>query len=96
MIQIQNTVDNEWFKWCLVRYSKYADHNFRRITESHNNFVKRLCFKDVKFPVKTRGIHKIKKKDSLGISVFEYEKKEKHPVYVSKKCYKKNMLIYYW
>ena len=39
-----------------------------------------------KFPVKARDIHKIKKKNSFRVSVFGYENKEKHPIYVSKKC----------
>ena len=43
-------------------------------------------FKNIKFPVKIRDIHKIKKKNSIGISVFDYENKEKHPIYISKKC----------
>ena len=30
----------------------------------------------------------MKKKNSFGISVFGYENKEKHPIYVSKKCCK--------
>ena len=41
----------------------------------------------IKFPVKVRNIHKIEKKNSVGISVFSYENKEKHPIYVSKKCF---------
>ena len=40
----------------------------------------------LKFPVKIRDIYKIEKKNSIGISVFDYENKEKHPIYVSKKC----------
>ena len=41
-----------------------------------------------KFPVKITDIHKIKKKHKnfIGISVFGYENKENHPIYVSKKC----------
>ena len=31
----------------------------------------------------------------IGISVFVYKNKEKHPEYVSKNVVKKNMLIYY-
>ena len=31
----------------------------------------------------------------MGISVFGYEDKEKHPVYVSKKFCEEIMLIYY-
>ena len=38
------------------------------------------------FLVKIKDIHKIEKKNPIGISVFGYENKEKHPIYVSKKC----------
>ena len=40
----------------------------------------------IKFPVKIRDIHKIEKTNSIGTSVFGYENKEKHPIYVSKQC----------
>ena len=40
----------------------------------------------MKFPVKIRDIHKIEKKNSIGITVFGYENKEKYPIYVLKKC----------
>ena len=73
-----------------------ADHHPARITKAHKGFEKRLDFKDIKFPVKIRDIHRIENKNSIGIIVFGYENKEKHPIYVSEKCYeKKNMLTYY-
>ena len=84
MINIQNTNDNQCFRWCLVRYLNPADHNPRRITTADKDFAKRLGFKVIKFPVKIRDIHKIDKKNSIGISIFGYENKEKHPIYVSK------------
>ena len=46
----------------------------------------KLAFKDIKFQVKFRDIHKIEKNNCIDISVFGYENKEKHPIYVSKKC----------
>ena len=36
-----------------------ADHNPRWITKADKRFAKRLDFKDIKLPVKTRDIHKI-------------------------------------
>ena len=39
--------------------------------------------------MKTGGIHKIEKHDSIGISVFGYENKGKHSIYASKKCCEK-------
>ena len=38
---------------------------------------------------------KITKKNFIGINVFSYENKEKHPIYVSKNIVKKNILTYY-
>ena len=96
MINIQNIDDNQCFKWCIVRYVHPADHDPRRITKADKDFAKKLDFKDIKFPVKIRDIHKIEEKYSIGISVFGYENKEKFPIYVSKKNgVKKNKLIYY-
>ena len=46
---------------------------------------KKLDFKDTQFPVKVRDISKIGKKNPIGISVFNYENKEKYSIYVSKK-----------
>ena len=52
-------------------------------------FLQKLDFKDIKFPVKIRDIHEIEKNNSTGISVFGYENKEKHSIYVSKNVVKK-------
>ena len=87
LINIQNNDDdNESFKWCLVRYLNLANHHPARITKPDKDFAKALDFKDIKFPFKIRDIHKIEKKNSIGISVFGYENKEKHRIYVSKQC----------
>ena len=40
-----------------------AGHNPARATKSDKGFAKELDFKDIKFPVKTRDIHKIEKKE---------------------------------
>ena len=92
---IQNFDDNEYFKWCLVRYLHPADHNPRKITKADRLFGDELDFEDVKFPVKTKDIHKIEKKNSITISVFGYENKVKYSIYVSKKCFKENHVDLY-
>ena len=83
LINMQN-IDNECFKWCLVRYLNPADHHPARITKSDKYFTKRIDFNDIKFQVKIRDIRKIEKSSSIGISVFNNENKEKFPIYVSK------------
>ena len=70
----------------MVRYLNLADHHPARITKANKDFANRLDFKDMKFPIKIRDNQKIQKENSIGISVFGYENKEKHPIYVSKKC----------
>ena len=87
MINIQNTNDNDYFKWYLARYLNPANHHPARITKANKDFAKRLDFKDMKFQVKIRDIQKIEKKNSIDISVFGYGNKEKHPICVSKQCF---------
>ena len=93
MINIQNTDDNECFKWCLVRYLNPADHHRARITKADKDFAKRLDFKDIKFPVKIRGIHKIKK-NPLALVFFAMKIKKNIQSMYQKNAVKKNMLIY--
>ena len=83
---IQNIDYNESFKWCLVRYFHHTDHNPGRITKAGKDFAKELDFKDIKFTVKIRNIHKIGKKNSIGIIVSGFEDKKKYPICVSNKC----------
>ena len=62
----------------MVRYFNPADHNPRRITKADKDFARRLDFKDKKFLVKIRDIHKIEKQNSTGIIIFGYENNEKY------------------
>ena len=95
MINIQNNYNNECFKWSLVRYLYPEDHHPARITKADKDFARVLYLKDIRFPVKIRDIYKIEKTNSIETSVFGYENKEKYPIYVSKKHYEKNRLIYF-
>ena len=70
----------------MARYLNPADHNPRIITKADKDFAKRLDFKGMKFPVKTKDIHKIEKKNSIGVSVFGYENEEKFPIMKSMFC----------
>ena len=86
LINIKNTDDNECFKWCLVRYLNPLDHNPGKLTKVYKDFAHRLTFKYIKFTVKRRREHhKIGEKNSIGISVFGYDNKQKYRVFVSKK-----------
>ena len=60
------------------------DHHPARIKKVDKHFSRELDFRDVKFPLKIRDIHKCEKKNSVGIRVFDYENQVKYPIYVSR------------
>ena len=95
LINIQNTGHNECFKWCLVRYLNPEDHHSARITKTDKDFAKTLDFKDIKFPVDTRDIHRIEKNNSISISLLVMRIKKNIQSMYQKNFVKINMLIYY-
>ena len=71
-------------KWCLVGHLNPETRHLAWITKAEKDFAKRLDFKDMNFPVKVINTPKVIKKNSVDISVFCSENKEKHSIYVSK------------
>lgn len=69
----------------MVFCQTLKDHHPARMTKADNDFPKRFDFKDMKLAAKTRDTRNIAKKNYVGISLFGYENKVKHPIYVSKK-----------
>ena len=66
--------------------------NLTKILQKHlktQNLKRHKISKDIKFPFKITGIHNIEEKNSISISVFGYENKEKYPFYVSKNTFKR-------
>ena len=61
MINIQNIDDNEYFKWCLVKYLYPNDLEPARIRKLTRLFRDEIDFGDIKFPVKIKDIRQIKK-----------------------------------
>ena len=78
----------------MAKYLNPADHNPARISRIDKNiaikdFARKLDFKNIRFCLKIRDIHKTEKKNCINISAFGYENKEKFPVYVSKKTFER-------
>ena len=65
MINIQNIVDNECFKRCLIKYLNPADHHPARIIKADKDFFKKHDFKDIKLETFT----KLKKKVPLALAL---------------------------
>ena len=51
----------------------------KKIKKANKYFARKLDFKDLKLPIKVRNIQKIEQQNSIGISVFGYKNKGKHP-----------------
>ena len=82
LIYIQNFNDNECLKLCLGRYLNPSDHYLARI---------RKIDKILPENVEIGKIQNIEKKNCISISVFDYESKEKFPIYISKNTFKKHV-----
>ena len=96
LINVQNSDDNECFKWCLARYLNLTDYNPRRITNVDKDFAKTIDFKDIKFPFKIREIYKIEKQNSISIMFLSMKIKKNIESMYQNNVVKKNMLTYYW
>ena len=92
LVPIQHINDNECFKWRIVRYLKPEECNPARITKSDKDLAKKLEFKDFEFLLKIRNICKIEKKNSTGISVFDYRNKGMYQSMYQKMFWRKT----YW
>ena len=61
LINIHNIDNNECLKCFLVRYLHPPDHHSARIRKFDKDFARKCDFKDIKFHVKIRNIHKVEK-----------------------------------
>ena len=75
-INIQNIDENECFQWSIVRYLNPVNHCPAKNAKAEKDFFRKLGFKGIKFLVKIKNIHKIAKKNLIGISVFGYDNRK--------------------
>ena len=88
--------DNKYLRWCLVKYSNPVDNHPARIRKIDKLFRDDMDFKDITFPIKVKDIQKVqkkKKKNSIGIRVFSYEKKDKYTLYALRNAFKKYIYL---
>ena len=90
LINMKNE-DNECFRWCHIRYLNPQDKNPQRIKKSDKEFIKKLDYSEIEFPVTTKKYNKIEKQNEININVFGYENKQPYPIYISKEKYEKHM-----
>ena len=90
LINMKNE-DNECFRWCHIRYLNPQDKNPQRIKKTDKEFINKLDYAGIEFPVTTKQYNKIEKQNEININVFGYENKQPYPIYTSKEKYEKHM-----
>ena len=90
LINMKNE-DNECFRWCHIRCLNPQDKDPQRIKKSDKEYINKLDYSGIEFPVTTKQYNKIEKQNEININVFGYENKQPYPIYTSKEKYEKHM-----
>ena len=90
LINLKNN-DNECFRWCHIRSLNPQDKDPQRIKKSDKEYINKLNYSGIEFPVTTKQYNKIEKQNEININVFGYENKQPYPIYVSKEKYENHM-----
>ena len=90
LINMKNK-DNECFRWCHIRHLNPQDKDPQRIKKTDKQYIEKLDYSSIEFPVTVKQINKIEKQNNICINLFGYEEKQKFPIYISKEKYQDHM-----
>ena len=84
--------DNMCFRWCHIRHLHPKDKDPQRIKTSDKEYINKLDYSGVDFPVATKHYNKKEKQNNIRINVFRYEN-DSYPIYVSKEKHENCMIL---
>ena len=90
MINIKNK-DHECFRWYHVRHLNPQEKDPQRIKRDDKQFIEKLDYTDIGFPVSQKQYDKIEKQNSIRINVFGYEEEQPYPIHISKETFEDQM-----
>ena len=90
LINLQNK-DIECFRWCHIRHLNPQDKDPQRIKKTDKQYIEKLDYSSIEFPVTVKQINKIKKQSNICINLFGYEEKQTFPIYISQEKYQDHM-----
>ena len=90
LINIKNE-DDECFRWCHVRHLNPQEKDPRRIKRDDEQYVEKLDYTNIVFPVSQKQYNKIEKQNSIKINVFGYKEKQPYPIHISKETFEDQM-----
>ena len=90
LINMKNN-DNECFRWCHIRHLNPQDQYPQRIKKIDKEYINKLKYIGIEFPVTIKQLNKIEKQNEININVFGYEEKQPYPIYISKEKHEDHM-----
>ena len=91
LINLQNK-DNECFRWCHIHHlNSQRLKNPQRIKKTDKQYIEKLDYSGIEFPVTVKQINKIEKQNNICINLFGYEEKQKFPIFISKEKFTDHM-----
>ena len=93
LINLQNE-DEKGFLWCHVRHLNPQKKYPQRIKLSDKEFVKKLDYSGISFPVSYKDYNKIEKQNQINVNVFGYSSFI-YPIHTSKEKYKDHIEVLY-
>ena len=94
LINPKNVDDNECFRWCHVRKLNPQKVHPERIKLSDKEFVKKLDYSGISFPVSYKDYNKIEKQNQINVYVYGYSSFI-YPIYTSKEKYDNDLEVLY-
>ena len=94
LINLKNE-DNKCFLWCHIRHKNPAKKDPQRVKISDKEFVQKLDYSGITFPVQIKDVGKIEKQNSINISIFGYENEKLYPIRISEEKYDDHMDLLY-
>ena len=83
--------DNECFRWCHIRHLNPQKKDPQRIKKDDKQYVDKLNYNGIMFPVSQKQYQKIEKQNSIKINVFGYEERQPYLIHISKETFEDQM-----
>ena len=94
LINLKND-DNKCFLWCHIRHKNPVKIHPERVKMSDKEFVQKLDYSGITFPMQIKDVGKIEKQNSINISIFGYENEKLYPIRISREEYDDHMDLLY-
>ena len=83
--------DDKCFRWCHIRLLNPQKKDPQRIKRDDKQYIEKLDYTNIVFPVSQKQYNKIEKQNSIRINVFAYENEQLYPIHISKETFKDQM-----